>query len=344
MWRLPQRRDCERPNEMPIMHTDSSTLAVKTDGLTRMFGDFRAVDAVHLRVKKGCFYGFLGPNGAGKSTTIKMLTGLLAPTFGSVQILEHTLKGTSADLHIKRRGGVVPEDLALYDHITSQEYLAFIGRLYGVEENEMHARMDSLPVLMKLDGHESKLSMEFSHGMKKKLVMAAALIGNPELLFLDEPFEGVDAVSASILRETLQQFVRRGGSIFLTSHVLEIVERLCTHVAIIDKGAIVHETSMNQLDSSLEEHFLKVVGQAKTAAAWPGWKAQPVRENPRNELAPTPSNPPAPLATQPQRLSPSERILRSCLRHPSRPFLPRRCRRNNRSVFIGKQPIPCRRP
>lgn len=243
------------------MNIDDDILAVKTDGLTRMFGSFRAVSAVSLRVKKGRFYGFLGPNGAGKSTTIKMLTGLLAPTLGSIQILGHTLTGDSADLKVKRRVGVVPEDLALYDHLTSREYLSFIGRIYGVEKNELRSRIDSLLALMKLEEHESKLSMEFSHGMKKKLAMAAALIGNPELLFLDEPFEGVDAVSASILRETLQQFVRRGGSVFLTSHVLDIVQRLCTDVAIIDKGTIVHETCMDMLDGSLEDWFLEVVGR-----------------------------------------------------------------------------------
>ena len=243
------------------MNANDDILAVKTDELTRTFGNFRAVSAVNLRVKKGRFYGFLGPNGAGKSTTIKMLTGLLAPTFGSIQILGHALTGDSADLKVKRRVGVVPEDLALYDHLTSREYLSFIGLIYGVEKNELRSRIDSLLALMKLEEHESKLSMEFSHGMKKKLAMAAALIGNPELLFLDEPFEGVDAVSASILRETLQQFVRRGGSIFLTSHVLDIVQRLCTDVAIIDKGTIVHETSMDKLDGSLEDWFLEVVGR-----------------------------------------------------------------------------------
>ena len=235
--------------------------AVRTDKLTRTFDDYLAVDAIDLRVSKGSSFGFLGPNGAGKSTTIKMLTGLLAPTSGTVEILGQQLAGTTDDLEVRRRIGVVPEGLALFDYLTGIEYLTFIGRIYGLEAKETETRIESLLSLMKLDDQESKLTMDYSSGMKKKLAIAAALIGNPELLFLDEPFEGVDAVNTSVLCEIFQSFVRGGGTIFLTSHVLEFVERLCTDVAIISRGSIVHEASMKSLDGSLEKCFLEVVGK-----------------------------------------------------------------------------------
>jgi ABC-2 type transport system ATP-binding protein len=236
--------------------------AIVTHQLTRRFGSFCAVDDLDLTVETGMFYGFLGPNGAGKSTTIKMLTGLLEPTRGSMQILGADISVPHRALEVKRRLGVVPENLALFDNLTAREYLTFVGRMYGLPSNTLEERREELLAMMDLRETERKLTVEFSHGMKKKLSLAGALIAGPELLFLDEPFEGVDAVSARLLRDTLRNCVERGATIFLTSHVLEIVEKLCTHVGIIANGRLVHEATMDEIRRSgtLEEKFLSAVG------------------------------------------------------------------------------------
>ena len=248
-------------------------VALETTNLTRDFGAFRAVNQLSLRVPTGCFYGFLGPNGAGKSTTIKMLTGLLAPSGGSVRVLGEDISDPRRALEVKRRVGVVPENLALFDNLTAREYLTFVGRMYLLPLATVKARSEELLAMMDLAKEEKKLTLEFSHGMKKKLALAAALIPNPELLFLDEPFEGVDAVASRVLRDTLRQCVKRGATVFLTSHVLEIVEKLCTDVAIIARGQMVHQGTMEELrrDGSLEDKFLAVVGddsQERQKLSW----------------------------------------------------------------------------
>jgi ABC-2 type transport system ATP-binding protein len=237
-------------------------VAIETTGLTRDFGQFRAVNGLTLRVEPGRFYGFLGPNGAGKSTTIKMLTGLLAPSAGSIRILGVDLLDPRRALEVRRRVGVVPENLALFDNLTAREYLTFIGRMYLLPATTIRERCDELLGIMDLAREEGKLTLEFSHGMKKKLALAAALIPNPDLLFLDEPFEGVDAVASRVLRDTLKRCVERGATIFLTSHVLEIVEKLCTDVGIIARGELVHQGAMQDLrrDGSLEDKFISLVG------------------------------------------------------------------------------------
>jgi ABC-2 type transport system ATP-binding protein len=240
--------------------------AIETSNLTRDFGSFRAVNQLSLRVESGRFYGFLGPNGAGKSTTIKMFTGLLGPTSGSIRILGEDISEPKRALEVKRRIGVVPENLALFDNLTAREYLTFIGRMYLLPRDMVRARCEELLTMMDLAHEEKKLTMEFSHGMKKKLSLAAALIPNPDLLFLDEPFEGVDAVASRVLRDTLKQCVARGATVFLTSHVLEIVEKLCTDVGIIARGQLVHQGTMEELrrdGSSLEDKFLAVVGETE---------------------------------------------------------------------------------
>lgn len=248
-------------------------VALETTSLTRDFGAFRAVNLLSLRVPTGCFYGFLGPNGAGKSTTIKMLTGLLSPSGGGVRVLGEDISDPRRALEVKRRVGVVPENLALFDNLTAREYLTFVGRMYLLPPETVKARGEELLAMMDLAKEEKKLTMEFSHGMKKKLALAAALLPNPELLFLDEPFEGVDAVASRVLRDTLRQCVKRGATVFLTSHVLEIVEKLCTDVGIIAKGQMVHQGTMEELrrDGSLEDKFLAVVGddsQERQKLSW----------------------------------------------------------------------------
>ena len=250
------------------------TAAITTSGLTRRFGDFVAVQHVNLNVASGQFFGFLGPNGAGKSTTIKMLTGLLAPTSGSIQVLG--MDFATHALEVKRQIGVVPEGMALFGRLTASEYLRFVGQMYGLDRATTLQRSEELLEFMNLASETKKLITDFSHGMQKKLALAAAVIHGPKILFLDEPFEGVDAIAAGTLKQMLQGMIARGATIFLTSHVLEIVERLCTHVAIINRGQLIADGSLEELragvhsqaDSdnpserlTLEEIFIRVIGK-----------------------------------------------------------------------------------
>ena len=249
------------------------SLAIETHQLTRYFGDFCAVDGIELRVETGTFYGFLGPNGAGKSTTIKMLTGLLAPTKGAILVLGKNMLDQRQALEVKSRMGVIPEDLALFDNLTAREYLTFVGRMYLMPRDTIRSRVNDLLPLLGLEGEEKKLALEYSHGMKKKLALAAALLPNPDLLFLDEPFEGVDAVTSRVIRDLLGGFVARGSTVFLTSHVLEIVERLCSHAGIIVKGALVEQDSLEAIrqGSSLETRFLEKAGADVETTHKLGW-------------------------------------------------------------------------
>jgi len=239
-------------------------LAVETTGLTRDFGGFRAVDGIDLAVPAGSFYGFLGPNGAGKSTTIKCLTGLLRPTAGTMRILG--IDPLADPVAVKRRIGVVPEDLALFDRLTAQETLTFVAQVHGLDEATTKSRSADLLALMDLQSSADTLVADFSHGMRKKLSLAAALLPAPRLLFLDEPFEGIDAMASRQIKDLLHSFVSRGGTIFLTSHILEIVERLSTHLGIIAKGRLVAQGPIADLRSgsgdrrTLEELFIGLVG------------------------------------------------------------------------------------
>src|SRR6266446_4005832 len=252
-------------------------LAVETISLVRLFGDFTAVDSINLRVARGSFFGFLGPNGAGKSTTIKMLTGLLAPTSGNIRVLWRDI--AEEPLEVKRRIGVVPEDLNLFERLTGAEMLAFIGRMYGLGKTEIAESSPELLDLIDLRDEPKKLIVEYSHGMKKKLSLACALIHRPEILFLDEPFEGIDAIASRTLKDLLSRLTARGLTVFLTSHVLETVERLCTDIAIISQGKLLASGSLDELRKgistgadgrpdgppmSLEDYFIHIVGGTRT--------------------------------------------------------------------------------
>ena len=251
--------------------------AIQTNGLTRLFGALAAVDDVTLSVAPGQFFGFLGPNGAGKSTTIKMLTGLLEPSSGTIEILGQRFGPEAREL--KRQIGVVPEGMALLGRLTAPEYLHFVGRMYGLNAATTNERTEELLEFMQLAGEHRKLVTDFSHGMQKKLAMAAAVIHGPKVLFLDEPFEGVDAIAAGMLKTMLTGMINRGATIFLTTHVLEIVERLCSHVAIISKGRLVATGSIDELRAgvasalpgveqgqrfTLEEIFLAILGSRRS--------------------------------------------------------------------------------
>ena len=280
------------------------TSALNAVALTRRFGEFTAVRDVTLNVAQGEFFGFLGPNGAGKSTTIKMLTGLVAPTSGTIEILG--LDTTRHAEEVKRQIGVVPEGLALFGRLTGQEYLRFVGTMYGLDRATTADRTQELLEFMDLASEPKKLITDYSHGMQKKIALAAAVIHGPKVLFLDEPFEGVDAIAAGTLKTMLQGMIARGATIFLTSHVLEIVERLCSHIAIIDAGRLVVTGSLEELRAgtatpglitdgsaepgarlTLEEIFIQVVGQGRvtegdasntTGAPPPPQQAKPSKE------------------------------------------------------------------
>src|SRR5215469_4499105 len=227
-----------------------SDIAISTENLTRRFGELVAVDNVNLSVQAGQFFAFLGPTGAGKSTMIKMLTGLLVPSSGSIAVLVLDLATHSVD--VKASIGVVPEGLALFGRLTASEYLNFVGRMYGLDPSTAAQRTQELLEFMQLADRPKTLITDYSHGMQKKLAMAAAVIHGPKILFLDEPFEGVDAIAATTLKAMLQRMISRGATIFLTSHVLEIVERLCSHVAIISKGKLVADGSLEELRAGIE--------------------------------------------------------------------------------------------
>lgn len=237
--------------------------ALETVGLRRTFGDFVAVDGIDLKVPRGSFYGFLGPDGAGKSTTIKCLTGLLKPTAGSINILGRN--PVEHPVEVKRRLGVLPEDLALFDRLTGMETLQFVGRVHGLGTETVRQRAAELLGLMDLESAADTIATDYSHGMRKKMALAVALLPAPELLFLDEPFEGIDAVASRQIKDLLASYVEHGGTIFLTSHILEIVENLCDFIGVIHLGELVTQGPLAELQAgklgrSLEQIFLELVG------------------------------------------------------------------------------------
>jgi ABC-2 type transport system ATP-binding protein len=244
---------------------DQNGNAVVVEDLRKNYGSKAAVDGLRFSVARGRFFGFLGPNGAGKSTTIRMLTGLLRPTSGDAVIEGVRL---SADpLGVKRIIGVLPEELPLYERLTGEEYLLFAGRMHGLSRAETEKRAEELLQFLSLAEDAPRLTLEYSQGMKKKLALAAALIHNPRVLFLDEPLNGIDPVSARVVTDLLQRLTRNRVTLFFTSHVLDVVERLCDEVAIIDRGRIVAQGSLAEIraqrteaqDASLEDVFLKLV-------------------------------------------------------------------------------------
>jgi len=235
--------------------------AIEVRELYKFYGAKEAVSGLSLTVPRGCFFGFLGPNGAGKTTTIRMLMGLAPPTSGTIRILGHSLPQDS--LEIRRHIGLVPDDTLLFDHLTGAEYLEFVGRIYGLARPETTERARELLALFELDADPHKLIAEYSKGMRKRVAMAASLIHAPHLYLMDEPFEGVDAVGARLMKDILLDQVRHGATIFLTSHVLDVVERLCDRVAIIDGGRLVMESPMDEMrarNETLEEIFVRTVG------------------------------------------------------------------------------------
>jgi ABC-2 type transport system ATP-binding protein len=243
----------------------SDVAAVVVEGLTKTFRRHTAVDHVSFEVARGRFFGFLGPNGAGKSTTIRMLTGLLRPTSGDA-VVEGVRLSTHL-LALKRKIGVVTEELALYERLTGEEHLLFAARMHGLPRGEARRRTEELLEFLSLADDRGKLVVEYSQGMRKKLALACALVHAPQVLFLDEPLNGIDPVSGRVVSDLLRRLTARGVTLFFTSHVLDVVERLCDEVAVIDRGRIVAQGSLDAIraqremgtDASLEVVFLKLV-------------------------------------------------------------------------------------
>jgi ABC-2 type transport system ATP-binding protein len=246
--------------------------AVATRDLTRVFGQKVAVDHLNLTVQRGEFFGFLGPNGAGKSTSIKMMVGLLRPTSGSVWV--GGVDVWKEPLRARSLIGVLPEYLNLYERLTGREFITFAGHMYGLAKVDIQRRTEELLHVLDLAEDAGKLVVDYSVGMRKKVALAAAIIHRPEVLFLDEPFEGIDPVSSRAIRDILHELTRRGTTIFFSSHIMEVVERLCTRVGIINRGVLVAEGTLQELrerargsgtdgsekDATLEDIFLNVIG------------------------------------------------------------------------------------
>ncbi|MEO3808761.1 ABC transporter ATP-binding protein [Sphaerisporangium sp. B11E5] len=234
--------------------------AVRTYGLVKRFGAQMAVAGVDLAVPKGSFAGLVGPNGAGKTTTLSMITGLLRPdagvaTVGGVDVWRDPVK-------VKSRVGVLPEGLRLFERLSGRELLIYNGRLRGLPRDEVARRAEELLTVMDLAGSADKLVVDYSTGMRKKIGLAAALLHNPEVLFLDEPFEGVDPVSANTLIEVLRRYTASGSTVVFSSHVMELVDRLCDWVSVMSGGHIVAQGPTPQVRGglTLNEAFLRLVG------------------------------------------------------------------------------------
>ncbi len=241
--------------------TDS--VAVRATGLVKRFGDFTAVDGLAMTIPKGAFYAFLGPNGAGKSTTISLLTGIYSPDAGSMEILG--IDAVARPLEVKRHVGVVPEELSLFERLTGRQYLTFCARMHGLPGDEAARRSDELLALTELAHKGGALVAEYSKGMRRRLAIAAALVHAPKLVFLDEPFEGIDVMAAGVIRELLAELSRRGVTLLLTTHVLEIAERLATHAGFIRAGKLVDEGEVKALEArhgvqSVEKVFEALIG------------------------------------------------------------------------------------
>lgn len=245
------------------MPHESPAVAVQALELVKRFGDFTAVDGLTMSIPRGAFYAFLGPNGAGKSTTISLLTGVFAPDGGTIRI--SGVDGAQHALDVRRHIGVVPEELSLFERLTGRQYLTFCGRMHGLPGAEAQERADELLRLTDLQNKSSALVAEYSKGMRRRLAIAAALIHAPDILFLDEPFEGIDVLAAGVIRELLAELSRRHVTLLLTTHVLEIAERLATHAGIIQKGKLVAEGPVAALKAtykvdSLEHVFERLIG------------------------------------------------------------------------------------
>jgi ABC-2 type transport system ATP-binding protein len=247
--------------------------ALRISGLHKRFGDTVAVDDLHLSVPRGCFFGLVGPNGAGKTTSLSMSVGLLRPDAGSVRIFG--LDVWENPVRAKELVGVLPDGLSLPERLTGRELLTYTAQLRGLDRATVAERADELLHVLQLTEAEATLVIDYSAGMRKKIGLATALMHAPKLLVLDEPFEAVDPVSASTIRTILRRFVAAGGAVVLSSHVMELVEKLCDHVAVITRGRVVASGAVDEVrgDQTLEQAFVHLVGGHTGGAEGLSWLA-----------------------------------------------------------------------
>lgn len=254
------------------MSTDHPSLGIEAQGLTKMFGRLAAVRDLSLHVAPGTLFGFLGPNGSGKSTTIKLLTGLLAPTTGEARVAGETV--SLENIALRRVIGILPEDTALFHSLTIWEHLELSGPMYGVSREDTRARAIQLLRHLDLERDSGTYIDQASYGMRKKCALAMALLHNPKVLFLDEPFEGIDPGSSRNIKDLLTALAKRGVTVFLTSHILEVVERLVEQFAIIMRGEVVCCQSVAELTragTTLEEVYFQYAGKPDVGdVAWLG--------------------------------------------------------------------------
>jgi ABC-2 type transport system ATP-binding protein len=247
------------------------TAALDIAGLAKTFGGKVAVDHVDLTVPQGSFYGLVGQNGAGKTTTLSMAVGLLRPDGGAAKIFGADVWADPS--HAKTLVGVLPDGLAMPERLTGREVLTYLGLLRGLSKDVVAGRAEELLSVLELDEAEKTLVIEYSTGMRKKIGLATALLHAPRLLVLDEPFEAVDPVSAATIKMILRGFVAGGGSIVLSSHVMALVEQLCDHVAVIDKGRVAAAGPLDEVrdGATLEDRFVGLVGAGSTDAKGLSW-------------------------------------------------------------------------
>ncbi|WP_083093664.1 MULTISPECIES: ABC transporter ATP-binding protein [Rothia] len=248
------------PVEAEVAETSRVSAALEIINLVKVFGQQAAVDGVNLIVPRGSFYGLVGRNGAGKTTTLSMATGLLKPTAGRVEI--GGVDVWAEPLAAKRKVGVLPDGVRLFDKLTGEQLLTYAGRLHGLDKATVAERTRDLLIAMDLTGAAGQQVANYSAGMTKKIALACAMIHAPSLLVLDEPFEAVDPVSASNIQDILRAYVVGGGTVIISSHVMDLVQRLCDHVAIMNAGRILASGTVEQVRgaASLEERFVELVG------------------------------------------------------------------------------------
>jgi len=241
------------------------TIPLKVKGLSKSFGSFKAVKNINLEINKGELFCFLGPNGAGKTTTIKMMTGLLEPQSGQIEIAGVDI--WTSPVHAKQKMAYIPDQPILYPKLSGREFLRFIGSVYQIEQTVFEERMEKYLSLFQLSDRADELIESYSHGMKQKINLCSAFIHQPEVLFLDEPTVGLDPKAAKTLKDLLQSLCRQGMTVFMTTHILEIAEQMCDRVGIIKDGEIIAIGTMDELrqqegkeQSSLEDIFLELTG------------------------------------------------------------------------------------
>ncbi|NQX34035.1 ABC transporter ATP-binding protein [Herbiconiux sp. VKM Ac-2851] len=264
--RTPARRPAQRSAPASIVRDlDPNRISLSISGLTKKFGSTTAVAGIDIDVPQGSFYGIVGPNGAGKTTTLSMATGLLRPGGGSITVFGHDVWRDPAAA--KRLIGVLPDRLRLFDRLTGRQLLHYSGTLRGLDSATVRQRADDLTVAFGLEDAINRLVSDYSVGMTKKIALASSMIHSPRILVLDEPFESVDPVSASNVVEILERYVAGGGTVVLSSHSMDMIQRVCDRVAIIVEGRVLAKGTVDEVreGGTLEERFIELAGGRKSA-------------------------------------------------------------------------------